>query len=404
VKPPYLIVSGDFVKAGGMNQPNYELARYLAEEGFETHLVGYRVADDLARHRGVTFHRVPKPAGSYFLAQPLMNWVGRRWARAIALADGRVIVNGACCDWNDINWVHHVQAVFAPRVMAGWSRRLKNRAQRRLDLAAERRVVRRATLAITDTERMKHDIVERLDFPAERAHAIYLGIDPALFRPPTPDERAAARTRIGAGNIDSAPGRPLVAFVGALGDTRKGFDTLFSAWAALCAESAWDADLVVVAMGAELAAWKARAVTAGIAPRIRFLDFDRDDTFIARVLWGCDALVLPSRYEGYGRPVQEALCCGLPALVSRASGIAEQYPSNLADLIIPDPEDVADLAARLARWRNATDEWREKIRPFSAVLRDHTWRRMAEQVVSTIERNRSQSSIRRDGRRSGFAA
>jgi glycosyltransferase involved in cell wall biosynthesis len=288
--------------------------------------------------------------------------------------------------------------------MAGWSRRLKNRAQRRLDLAAERRVVPRATLAITDTERMKHDIVERLDFPAERAHAIYLGIDPALFRPPTPDERAAARTRIGAGNIDSAPGRPLVAFVGALGDTRKGFDTLFSAWAALCAESAWDADLVVVAMGAELAAWKARAVTAGIAPRIRFLDFDRDDTFIARVLWGCDALVLPSRYEGYGRPVQEALCCGLPALVSRASGIAEQYPSNLADLIIPDPEDVADLAARLARWRNAADEWREKIRPFSAVLRDHTWRRMAEQVVSTIERNRSQSSIRRDGRRSGFAA
>jgi glycosyltransferase involved in cell wall biosynthesis len=404
VKPPYLIVSGDFVKAGGMNQPNYELARYLAEEGFETHLVGYRVADDLARHRGVTFHRVPKPAGSYFLAQPLMNWVGRRWARAIALADGRVIVNGACCDWNDINWVHHVQAVFAPRVMAGWSRRLKNRAQRRLDLAAERRVVPRATLAITDTERMKHDIVERLDFPAERAHAIYLGIDPALFRPPTPDERAAARARIGAGNIDSAPGRPLVAFVGALGDTRKGFDTLFNAWAALCAESAWDADLVVVAMGAELAAWKARAVTAGIAPRIRFLNFDRDDTFIARVLWGCDALVLPSRYEGYGRPVQEALCCGLPALVSRASGIAEQYPSNLADLIIPDPEDVADLAARLARWRNAADEWREKIRPFSAVLRDHTWRRMAEQVVSTIERNRSQSSIRRDGRRSGFAA
>ena len=85
MKPPYLIVSGDFVKAGGMNQPNYELARYLfAGEGFETHLVGYRVADDLARHPGVTFHRVPKPGGSYFLAQPLMNLVGllARCARA----------------------------------------------------------------------------------------------------------------------------------------------------------------------------------------------------------------------------------------------------------------------------------------------------------------------------------
>jgi glycosyltransferase involved in cell wall biosynthesis len=404
MKPPYLIVSGDFVKPGGMNQPNYELARYLADEGFETHLAGYRVADDLARHPGVTFHRVPKPADSYFLAQPLMNRLGRRWARAIAAADGRVIVNGACCAWDDINWVHHVQAVFAPQVTAGWAHRLKNRAQRRIDLAAERTIVPRARLAITDTERMKRDIVERLGFPADRAHAVYLGIDPALFRPPTAAERAAARARICADRPDSASGRSLVAFVGALGDTRKGFDTLFGAWAALCAEPAWDADLVVVATGGELPAWKARAASAGIASRMRFLGFDRDDTFIARVLWGCDALVLPSRYEGYGRPVQEALCCGLPALVSRASGIAEQYPAELADLIIPDAEDVGDLAARLTRWRGAADTWREKIRPLSAALREHTWRRMAEQIVATIERHRGRPDAARDSRRSGFAA
>ena len=81
MKPPYLIVSGDFVKAGGINQPDTELARYLADEGVETHLVGYRVADDLARHPGVTVHRVPKVGGSYFLSQPLMNRLGRRWAR-----------------------------------------------------------------------------------------------------------------------------------------------------------------------------------------------------------------------------------------------------------------------------------------------------------------------------------
>jgi glycosyltransferase involved in cell wall biosynthesis len=404
MKPPYLIVSGDFVKAGGMNQPNYELARYLAGEGFETHLVGYRVADDLARHPGVTFHRVPKPAGSYFLAQPLLNRLGRRWARALVAADGRVIVNGACCDWDDVNWVHHVQAVFTPQVTGAWVRRLKNRAQRRVDLAAERRIVPRAKLAITTTNSVKHDIVERLGFPAEHVHPVYLGIDSTLFRPPTADELAAARARVCAGVSDSARKRSLVAFVGALGDTRKGFDTLFGAWATLCAEPAWDADLVVVATGGELPAWKARAASAGIAPRIRFLGFDRDDTYIARMLWGCDVLVLPSRYEGYGRPVQEALCCGIPALVSRASGIAEQYSAELADLIIPDAQDVADLAARLARWRNAADAWREKIRPFSAALREHTWRRMAEQMVAIIERHRVRAGAMRGPRQSGFAA
>ncbi len=404
MKPPYLIVSGDFVKAGGMNQPNYELARYLAGEGFETHLVGYRVADDLARQPGVTFHRVPKPGGSYFLAQPLLNRLGRRWARALAPAGGRVIVNGGCCDWDDVNWVHHVQAVFAPQVTGGWARRLKNRAQRRVDLAAERRIVPRAKLAITTTESVKQDVVERLGVPSERARAVYLGIDSTLFRPPTADERVGARARVDAGVGESGRKRPLVAFVGALGDTRKGFDTLFGAWATLCAKPAWDADLVVVAKGGELPAWKARAASAGIAPRIRFLGFDRDDTFVARVLWGCDALVLPSRYEGYGRPVQEALCCGIPALVSRASGIAEQYPAELAELIIPDPEDAADLGARLARWRTAAEVWRDKIRPFSAALREHTWRRMAEQIVALVEGRRGRAATVRDSRRAGFAA
>jgi len=88
----------------------------------------------------------------------------------------------------------------------------------------------------------------------------------------------------------------------------------------------------------------------------------------------------------------------------RASGIAEQYPAELGELIIPDAEDVTDLASRLVRWRTAADEWREKIRPFSAALREHTWRRMAEQIVAIVEAHRGQSSTVQDSRRAGCAA
>lgn len=404
MKAQYLIVSGDFVKAGGMNQPNYELARYLADAGYRTHLVGYRAADDLARHPGIVFHRVAKPAGSYFLGQPVLDLIGRRWARVIAAAGGRVIVNGACCAWDDVNWIHHLQDAFVPRVTAGRVRRLKHRVQRRIDVAAERRILPRARLAFTTTETMKRAVIERFGLAAARVHAVYLGIDAALFRPPDANERAAARARLEQDAGPAERGRPLVAFVGALGDTRKGFDKLFEAWARLCAQPSWDADLVVAAAGGELAQWKSRAASAGIAARIRFLDFDRDDTFIARVLWGCDALVLPSRYEGYGRPVQEALCCGIPALVSRASGIVEQYPANLADLIIPDAEDAEEIAARLARWRSSIDAWRERIAPFSAALRSHTWRSMAEQMVARIEDHRKPDAAARADRRPGCAA
>jgi glycosyltransferase involved in cell wall biosynthesis len=339
------------------------------------------VADELARHPGVVFHRVAKPANSYFLSQPLISVIGRRWARVIAARGGRVIVNGAVCDWDDVNWVHHVQAVFSPQVAVGAIRRFKNRLQHRIDIVAERRILPRASVAITNSERTRREIIVRLGSPADRVHTVYLGIDSSLFRPPSSDERAAARARLGA-----PEGRPLVAFVGALGDSRKGFDTLFRAWASLCTHANWDADLIVIGAGRELEAWKNRAREANIAGHMKFLDFDRAETFIAHTLWGCDALVLPSRYEGYGRPVQEALCCGLPALVSTASGIAEQYPADLGELLIPDPENAEDLAARLHRWRSASDTWRVRARPLGVAFRQHTWRRMAEQMLAVIER------------------
>lgn len=381
MRPPWLIVSGDFVKAGGMNQPNYEFARYLADKGFETHLVAYRVDEDLARHPSVVFHRVIKPADSYFLAQPLMKVIGQRWSRAVAARGGRVIINGTVCEWDDVNWVHHVQAVFSPQVAMGVTRRVKNRVQRRIDIAAERRILPRARVAITNSERTRREIIERLGSPAVGVRTVYLGIDSSLFRPPNADERAASRARLGVRQE-----RPLVAFVGALGDSRKGFDTLFRAWAGLCAQANWDADLIVVGAGGELGVWKQRAAEARIGARLKFLGFDHAETFIAQTLWGCDALVLPSRYEGYGRPVQEALCCGVPALVTTASGIAEQYPADLGELLIPDPDDSEDLSARLRRWRSTGDTWRERVQSFGAALRQHTWRRMAEQMADLIER------------------
>ena len=361
MKPPYLIVSGDFVKAGGMNQPNYELARYLAEEGFETHLVGYRVADDLARHPSVTFHRVPKPAGSYFLSQPLMNRLGRRWAREIGAADGRVIVNGACCDWDDINWVHHVQAVFAPQVTGDGRDGSRIASQRHVDLATERRIVPRAKLAITNTERMKRDIVERLGFPMNAPMPSISASNPRSSARPPPKNATRPAPASTLCRFDSAPERGW-SLSSARSETPAKASTRCSVPGPYSVRSRPGMRTWWWWRGRRAAGLEGACASAGIAPRIRFLDFDRDDAFVARVLWGCDVLVLPSRYEGYGRPVQEALCCGVPALVSRASGIAEQYHAELAELLIPDPKTPKTSRRGCALARGA-DIWRERIRP-----------------------------------------
>jgi glycosyltransferase involved in cell wall biosynthesis len=178
---------------------------------------------------------------------------------------------------------------------------------------------------------------------AERVHTVYLGCG-SEWRSITPDRRAAARAWLG-----EPSDRPLAAFVGAFGhDSRKGFDALWSAWRSLCARSDWDADLIVAGGGRALPRWRSEIEHAGLGSRVRLLGItDR----VIDVLAAADLLVSPVRYESYGLNVQEALSCGIPAMVSQSAGVAERYPAELNDLLLPHPNDVHDLAMRLLRWR-----------------------------------------------------
>jgi glycosyltransferase involved in cell wall biosynthesis len=243
-------------------------------------------------------------------------------------------------------------------------------------LRDEREALRRARLVVANSERTRRDVIENLGIPPERVHAVYYGADPGRFRPPTAAERAEARAMLG---WDEADGRPAVAFVGALGDARKGFDTLYEAWRRLAVDPAWDARLLVLGTGATLPAWRARAEAEGLAGSIRFLGF-RDD--VPRVLAACDLLVSPTRYEAYGLNVQEALCCGLPAIVSAGAGVAERYPEGLQPLLLPEPDDAPDLARRIAAWRADPGPTREAVDDLGRALRGRGWDRCAAEIVA----------------------
>jgi glycosyltransferase involved in cell wall biosynthesis len=93
-------------------------------------------------------------------------------------------------------------------------------------------------------------------------------------------------------------------------------------------------------------------------------------------------LVSPTRYEPYGLNVHEALCCGLPALVSASAGVAERYPAALGEWLLPDPDDAADLAARLRAWRSDPQAYRARVAPLSEVLRARSWSQCAAEIVA----------------------
>jgi hypothetical protein len=64
----YLLVTGDFVRTGGMDRANFALADYLARQGEQVHLVAYRVAPELLAYPNVT---IPSGAegGEFLFAQ-----------------------------------------------------------------------------------------------------------------------------------------------------------------------------------------------------------------------------------------------------------------------------------------------------------------------------------------------
>lgn len=357
-----------------MDRANLELARFLAAE-YPVHLVAHRVDPELAAMPNVTVHGVPRPFGKHLLGQPLLARVGRFWAKRLSREGFRVVVNGGNCRWPDVNWVHYLHAAAPVFQDVGRLSGIIKQYQRRVALRDERVNLCAGGRIVCNSRMIAHRVIECLAVPSERVHTVYCGTDPARFTVISPAERASARRQLGRAD------RPAAIFIGALGDRRKGIDTLYAAWRQLCSEPAWDVDLVIVGTGRELPLWRERATGDGLADRVHFLGFRTD---VPVILAACDLLVHPARYEPYGLGVHEALCRGLPAIVSSACGISERYPPELGDLILQDPEDVGELVDRLRHWRAHLESCAQRVRPFSDQLRSRTWADMARDIRDLV--------------------
>jgi glycosyltransferase involved in cell wall biosynthesis len=375
-----VLVSAGFHERGGQSRATAALADYLLARGTPVHLVAHDVDGRYLDRPGCTVHRVPRPGGADLLGVLCLRRHGRAVARGVRAAHrgARVVANGGNCHWDDVNWVHYVHHGWrgTPRGLP-LRARLKEALAGMLFRRQERLALNVAKMVLANSEQTRQILLSRLGLDPARVHTVYYGTD-STWRPADAVERACARAW-----LNQPEERPLAVFLGGLGhDERKGFDTLWAAWQELCRQPAWDADLVVAGGGAASARWQGRIEAAGLRQRIRLLGFtDR----VFELLAGADLLVSPVRYEPYGLNVQEAVCRGVPALVSACAGATEQYPPDLAGLTLPDPDDAADLVARLRAWRADVAGWRERFRPLSATLRKYTWRAMAEQLVALVE-------------------
>jgi glycosyltransferase involved in cell wall biosynthesis len=378
---PWVLVSAGFHQQGGQSKANAALAEFLLDRGTPVSLVGHDVDDCFLKHPLCTVRRAPRPRGSDFLGMLRLQKEGHAVAAAMRAAcpRARVVVNGGCCDWPDINWVHCVHHAwgYADRGAPLWFK-LKNRLVKWWARRRERQALRPARLVVANSEQTRRHLLHHLGLDPTRVHAVALGADPE-WKAAGPDERVAERKL-----LKIAGDQPVVLFAGALShDHNKGFDTLFAAWQALASDAGWDALLLVAGEGSALPRWRARVARAGLESRIRFIGFS---SRLIAVMAAADLLVSPVRYEAYGLNVQEAVCRGVPALVSGRAGVVEQYRPELSAMVLVDPDDPQELEMRLRSWRADMAGWRERFRRLGEDLRRYAWSDMAARIVELAER------------------
>jgi glycosyltransferase involved in cell wall biosynthesis len=148
--------------------------------------------------------------------------------------------------------------------------------------------------------------------------------------------RAAARARLGL-----SPDAYVVAGVGRFVPI-KGFDLLVAALAQLvvCIP---EAHVLLIGDGVERGALEAQAAALGVAGRLQVCD---EVTDVIGVLPAADVLAAPSRNEGMGRVLVEAMALGLPVVGTRVGGIADVIVDGECGLVVP-PEDPGALAEAL---------------------------------------------------------
>ena len=191
------------------------------------------------------------------------------------------------------------------------------------------RSVHRATVVAVPTEYVAGSVVRAYGIDRDKVMVVPHGIEPALASDVTPEDELRARYALGDGPIVVYP---------AVTHPHKNHELLLQ----LMAEKWTDPDLRLVLTGGQGAAEHVvaacddrRVVRAGRVP-----DADRNG-----LLAMARALVFPSRYEGFGAPLVEAMTLGAPVICADTTCMPQIVGD--AGIVLPPSLDA---------WAGALDE------------------------------------------------
>jgi glycosyltransferase involved in cell wall biosynthesis len=230
------------------------------------------------------------------------------------------------------------------------------------------RFLKAADAVIAVSECTKRDALRLYGIPADKVHVIYEGVDPK-FAPITDPTRLA--------EVRSTFQLPhhFILHLGTI-EPRKNLPLLFDIVAqskqplVVAGKLGWLTDPIL-----------AKVKELGVEDRVHFTGYVADEDLPA-LISAADVLAMPSKYEGFGLPVLEAMACGVPVVASNTSSLPEvggeavlyARPDdarswiNLLDRVRDDAELRSSLRERGLR-QAAKFTWAEAARQTAAVYR-----------------------------------
>jgi glycosyltransferase involved in cell wall biosynthesis len=211
---------------------------------------------------------------------------------------------------------------------------------------------------IAISQATKHDVMRLLDYPAERIGVAYPAVDTAFMRQ-NPAQTASLLTGLWARLNIPAPAQYMFTVTDHF--YTKNLETLLRAYAQYPADVTAHTPLVVTfdIYPKDRIRFMEMTKELGIGERVIFTGRVSEDELVA--LYN-EALftVYPSRYEGFGYPIAEAMACGSPVITTTAASMPE-VAGDVALLVDPeDAEAMTDAMHKLYTTPTLRADLREK--------------------------------------------